>query len=52
MTSPPTQTRQFAGVARPCCTEASKGATAPSWNHLRNADEIGLPEFAHSVERF
>ena len=31
---------------RPCCTEASKGATAPSWNHLRNADEIGLPEFA------
>ena len=37
---------------RPCCTEASKGATAPSWNHLRNADEIGLPEFTHSVERF
>src|SRR5208337_2665439 len=36
----------------PCCTEASKGATAPSWNHLRNADEIGLPEFTHSVERF
>ena len=36
----------------PCCTEVSKGATAPSWNHLRNADEIGLPEFSHSVERF
>jgi hypothetical protein len=40
------------GKPRPCCTEASKGATAPSWNHLRNADEIGLPEFTHSVERF
>jgi len=37
---------------RPCCTEASKGATAPSWNRLRNADEIGLPESSHSVERF
>ena len=36
----------------PCCTEASKDATAPSWNHLRNADEISLPEFTHSVERF
>ena len=40
------------GAKWPCCTEVSKGATAPSWNHLRNADEIGLPEFAHSVERF
>ncbi len=37
---------------RPCCTDVSKGATAPSWNHLRNPYEIGLPEFAHSVERF
>jgi len=36
----------------PCCTEASKGATARSWNYLRNPYEIGLPEFAHSVERF
>ncbi len=34
------------------CTEVSKGATAPSWNQLRNAYEIGLPEFTHSVERF
>ena len=40
------------GAQRPCCTEASKGATAPSWNDSRNADEIGLPEFARSVERF
>jgi hypothetical protein len=40
------------GLARPCCTEVSKGVTAPSWNHLLNAHEIGLPEFAHSVERF
>ena len=32
--------------------EVSKGATAPSWNHLRNAYEIGLAEFTHSVERF
>jgi hypothetical protein len=39
-------------LVRPCCTEVSKGATAPSWNHLRNADEISLPEFAHSIERF
>ena len=30
----------------------TKDATAPSWNHLRNADEISLPEFTHSVERF
>ncbi len=25
---------------------------APSWNHSRDADEIGVPKFAHSVERF
>jgi len=37
---------------RPCCTEASKGARPPSWSHLGNAYEIGLPKFAHSVERF
>ncbi len=37
---------------RPCRMEASNGETAPSWKHLRNADEIGLPEFSHSVERF
>jgi len=44
--------RRSTGLAAALLHGASKGATAPSWNRLRNADEIGLPESSHSVERF
>jgi hypothetical protein len=41
---PPTRSRKIPLAydkalyrTRPCCTEASKGTRAPSWNHLRDA---------------
>ena len=45
----------FAGLAepsatRPCCIEARKRARIPSSARLHEANEFGLPEFAHAVE--
>ena len=40
------------GAARPCCIEARKRALISSSARLHDANEFGLPEFAHAIERF
>ena len=35
-----------------CCMEAAKRALAPAGDQLRDTDAYGLPEIAHTIERF
>src|SRR5208282_6278594 len=44
--------RPHRGVARLCCMEAAKRALAPARDQLCDTDADGLPEIAHTIERF
>src|SRR5271157_1912607 len=39
-------------TARLCCMEAAQRALAPARDQLRDTDADGLPEIAHTIERF
>ena len=44
--------RMGASIARLCCTEVARRASARLRRLLHDADEMGLPKFAHAIEGF
>ena len=44
--------RDLKGVPGLCCMDAAKRALAPARDQLRDTDADGLPEIAHTIERF
>ena len=44
--------QQISLFARLCCMEAAKRALAPARDQLCDTDADGLPEIAHTIERF
>ncbi len=44
--------QQSRAKTRLCCMEAATRALAPARDQLRDTDADGLPEIAHTIERF